>query len=64
MTDRGLDDFSPHDIAAIEVYTGAARIPAEFNVTGRDQPRWRTDQIVGNPRCGVIALWTRRAWPR
>jgi hypothetical protein len=60
MTDRGLDDFNPASIEAIEVYSGSARIPPQFNATGRDQPRWRNDQIIGNPRCGVIVLWTRR----
>jgi hypothetical protein len=61
MTERGLDDFSPANIEAVEVYSGASRIPAQFNMTGRVQPRWRNDQIIGNPRCGVIVLWTRRA---
>jgi hypothetical protein len=60
MTDRGLDDFRPDDIEAIEVYSGTARIPPEFNATGGRQPPNRSDIIVGNPRCGVIVLWTRR----
>lgn len=60
MTHRGLDDFNPTGIEAVEVYTGSARIPAEFNVTGRDQPAFRNDQIIGTPRCGVVVIWTRR----
>jgi hypothetical protein len=40
----------PHDVEAIEIFRGLASVPAEFL----------------NPlsRCGVIAIWTKRALPR
>jgi hypothetical protein len=64
MSDRGLDDFNPDDIEALEMYSGSARIPAQFNATGRAQPRGRDDQIFGSPRCGAIIIWTRRGQRR
>jgi Carboxypeptidase regulatory-like domain len=43
----GLDltKILPSELAAVEVYTGVAAIPPEFNMTGS--------------ACGVIALWSR-----
>jgi len=41
-----LDSVTPDDIAAIEVYRGAAEVPADFG--GSDAG------------CGVIAIWTKR----
>ena len=40
-----LNSIGLSHIAAIEVYTGPATMPAEFNRTSRE--------------CGVIAIWTR-----
>jgi hypothetical protein len=61
MTERGLDDFAPDEIEAVEVYSGASRIPAEFNATGSRAVAGRRDNpIVGSPRCGAIVIWTRR----
>ena len=41
-----VDDVLPNAIAAMEVYTGAATIPPAFRVSG-------------NPKCGVVVIWTR-----
>ena len=41
-----IDDVLPNAIAAMEVYTGAATIPPAFRVSG-------------NPKCGVVVIWTR-----
>jgi len=41
-----VDDVLPNAIAAMEVYTGAATIPPAF-------------RISGNPKCGVVVIWTR-----
>lgn len=40
-----LTKILPSELAAVEVYTGVAAIPLEFNMTGS--------------ACGVIALWSR-----
>jgi hypothetical protein len=40
-----LTKIHPSELAAVEVYTGVAAIPPEFNMTGS--------------ACGVIALWSR-----
>jgi hypothetical protein len=40
-----LDTVLPRAIAGMEVYTGAASIPTKFRVSG-------------NPRCGVVLIWT------
>jgi hypothetical protein len=40
-----LDMISPENILAVEVYQGAASIPAEYNQTGS--------------ACGVLLIWTR-----
>lgn len=47
VSGRGdLSDFvSPDEVEAIEAYTGAATIPAQYNPTGA--------------ACGVILIWTR-----
>lgn len=56
MSDFGLNDIPPDDVEAIEVYSGASRIPAEFNRPGG---RIRSGQIQTDPACGVIVIWTR-----
>lgn len=38
---------TPDEVVAMEVYTGASQIPAEFNSTG------------STSRCGVVVIWTR-----
>jgi hypothetical protein len=38
---------TPDDVVAIEVYTGASQIPAQFNST------------TSTTRCGVVLIWTR-----
>jgi iron complex outermembrane receptor protein len=38
---------APNDVAAMEIYTGASQIPAQFN------------SITLNAHCGVIVIWTR-----
>lgn len=40
-----VDDVLPDAIAAMELYTGAATIPPAF-------------RISGNPKCGVVLIWT------
>jgi hypothetical protein len=42
-----IDDISPRDVEAIEVYSGAATVPPAF----KSQP--------AAPGCGTIAIWTR-----
>jgi hypothetical protein len=44
------DEFPPGDIEAIELYSGAATIPAQF------APKFQT---VRQQTCGVIVIWTR-----
>ena len=39
--------FTPDDITAIEVYTGASQTPVQFNST------------LSTSRCGVVVIWTR-----
>lgn len=46
----GMDDFPLDQIEAIEAYSGSSRLPTQFNITGTP---------AGDPRCGVIVLWTR-----
>jgi hypothetical protein len=41
-----VDDVLPNSIAAMEVYTGSATIPPTF-------------RIAGNPKCGVVVIWTK-----
>lgn len=38
---------APHEVAAVEIYTGASQIPTQFNSS------------TLNARCGVIVIWTR-----
>lgn len=45
MGPQGIDELDPDVVAAIEVYVGASRVPAEFETR--------------NARCGVVAIWTR-----
>jgi hypothetical protein len=47
-SDIGINAYiRPQDIEALEVYSGASRIPSEFN-TG-----------MKSSRCGVVVIWTR-----
>ena len=39
--------FTPEDVVAMEVYTGASQLPAQFNSTN------------STARCGVVVIWTR-----
>lgn len=43
-----IDDLEPSDIEGIEVYSGASRIPPQFN-----------DSRIGTSICGVVVVWTR-----
>lgn len=45
LTSNELDAIPLLTVAAVEVYRGAAEIPAEFNVTGR--------------ACGALVVWTK-----
>ena len=47
-----VNDIRPSDIAAIEMYVGAATIPIEFSSVQRNAP------------CGLIMIWTRRGRDR
>ena len=48
--DIGINTFiRPDEVAAVEVYSGSAQIPPQFNSSG------------SNSRCGVVAIWTRSA---
>jgi hypothetical protein len=48
--DIGINTFiRPDEVAAVEVYSGSAQIPPQFNSSG------------SNSRCGVVAIWTRGA---
>lgn len=40
------DMLTPGDVEGVEIYSGAATIPFEFNMTGR--------------ACGAVLIWTRR----
>ena len=42
-----VDDIGPSEVEAVEIYKGAASLPAEYNVNR------------GTPACGTIAIWTR-----
>ena len=45
--DAVINNFiSPEEVEAVEVYTGASQIPAQFNATAY------------NARCGVVVIWT------
>jgi len=41
-----VDNVMPNAIAGMEVYTGSATIPPAF-------------RISGNPRCGIVVIWTK-----
>jgi len=46
--DIAINNFiSPDEVAAVEVYTGASQIPAQFSSS------------MYNARCGVVVIWTR-----
>jgi len=48
--DIGINTFiRPDEVAGVEVYSGSAQIPAQFNSS------------QSNSRCGVVAIWTRGA---
>jgi len=43
----GVNSYiSPEEVEAVEVYTGASELPAQFNATAY------------NARCGVVLIWT------
>lgn len=43
-----IDDIPPVDVEGIELYSGSAELPPEFN------------QLFGNtPVCGTVVIWTR-----
>ncbi|MCR4339531.1 MAG: TonB-dependent receptor [Gemmatimonadaceae bacterium] len=44
----GIDELSADMIAAVEVYTSAAQVPPEYNMTGSV--------------CGVVLVWTGPRW--
>lgn len=46
----GLDNFTPDEVEAVEVYRSVSEIPPEYN--------------YGSASCGVIALWTRDPPPK
>ncbi len=46
-TNLELDDISPGDVEALEIYTGPSTLPPEYN------GRWT------NAACGTIVIWTR-----
>ena len=46
-----VDDFSPDDIEALEVYVGISEIPPDLNTMGR-------------PICAAIVIWTREPPPK
>ncbi len=46
--DFSVDDIRPEDIEGIELYLGAATIPAEFSSVQHDAP------------CGIIMIWTKK----
>ena len=45
--DFSVDEIRPEEILGIEVYLGAATIPAEFSSVQHDAP------------CGIIMIWTK-----
>ena len=47
-TGLNIDDLEPSDIEGIEVYSGASRIPPQFN-----------NSRIGTSICGVVVVWTR-----
>ena len=49
--DFSVDDIRPEDIEGIELYLGAATIPAEFSSVQHDAP------------CGIVMIWTKRGKP-
>jgi hypothetical protein len=46
-----VDDIPPEDIDGVEIYSGPATLPAEFNIRN------------GTPGCGTILVWTRIPGP-
>jgi hypothetical protein len=48
-----MDFLAAYAIEGIEVYNGLSEVPAPF--------RSVTSQDVGNPPCGIIAIWTRNS---
>ena len=46
-----VDDFTPDDIEALEVYVGISEIPPDLITVGR-------------PICAAIVIWTREPPPR
>jgi hypothetical protein len=42
---KDVSEYLVQDLEAMEIYTGTARVPLEFE--------------LGNASCGVVVLWTR-----
>jgi hypothetical protein len=53
LADFEMDFLAAYAIEGIEVYNGLSEVPAPF--------RSVTSQDVGNPPCGIIAIWTRNS---
>jgi len=47
VTGFGIDDMPPGDVEGIELYSGSAGLPPEFN------------RMRGTTICGTVAIWTR-----
>jgi hypothetical protein len=46
-TEFSVDEIRPEDIMGIEIYQGAATMPAEFSSVQHDAP------------CGLVMIWTK-----
>jgi outer membrane receptor for monomeric catechols len=42
-----VDEMPPGDVEGIELYSGSAGLPPEFN------------RLRGTPNCGTVVIWTR-----
>jgi hypothetical protein len=47
VTGFGIDDMPPGDVEGVELYSGSAGLPPEFN------------RMRGSSICGTVAIWTR-----
>jgi len=46
-TGFGIDDMPPGDVEGVELYSGAAGVPPEFN------------RFFSTVNCGAVIIWTR-----